>query len=166
MGLIFWRAEFALVLLGAVAGLGGAIFQISAAYHAKVSHFLECFSRCNEAYAKLNGRLREPLRPSQKREHPPAADGPNDAIVDYFNLCAEEYLMYKMGVIPEFVWRVWCDGIHARACADHIKKAWDEEKRWDYYGWDLKRLMRQYHDEHIHNCSNRLTCLWNTREFG
>jgi hypothetical protein len=154
-----WRTESAIALLAA---LPAAIFQSSAAYHAKVSHCLECFSRCNESYAKLNGRLGPPSAKSQDHEHSSRGSVSSDPIIDYFNLCAEEHLMHKMGVIPGFVWRVWCSGIHACACADHVKTVWDGEKGYDYYGFDLERLMRQHHAQHGRECSNRHTCLWNT----
>jgi hypothetical protein len=127
----FWSVNVAIAVLASVLA---AIFQIWAAYHAKVSHFLECFSRCNKTYAKLNEQL---------WKTPP----PQDAIIDYFNLCAEEYLMHKMGVIPNFVWDVWCAGIHDCACQGPIKAEWDKEmkKNLDYYGFDLEKTSRKHH---------------------
>lgn len=131
-----WGVEFVIALLGAVLA---AIFQITTAYHAKVSHFLECFSRCNESYAKLNGRL------IRACNGPAVDNGPNDAIIDYFNLCAEEYLMHKMGVIPDFVWDVWRAGMHDWGLKPPIHKAWDKEKNCGYYGFDLGRIVGQHH---------------------
>jgi hypothetical protein len=154
-----WRPEFAIALLGAVLA---AIFHISGAYRAKVSHFLECFSRCNESYAKLKGRLRQQPNPNQNKRTPTAADDPGEAIIDYFNLCAEEHLMYKMRVIPDFVWRVWCAGIHDWATSDQIKTVWDREQeaKCDYYGFDLGQIMREHHKSHGNECGNRSNCPW------
>jgi len=71
--LTFWRVEFAFALLGVV-------LAAWTAYHAKVSHFLECFSRCNKAYADVNGRLRKPApEEEQDRKQPEFDPDPDDA---------------------------------------------------------------------------------------
>ena len=149
----FRQTEF---WLGALAAVGGAIFQISGAYHAKVSHFLECFSRCNKYYAEVNGRLRKLSPRIEAPNGPVPKDEPSDPIIDYFNLCAEEYLMHKMGVIPRFVWDVWRAGIRERVSKDHLEAAWDVEVEtaWKegvkpgclYYGFDLKEIMQEHHE--------------------
>jgi hypothetical protein len=152
--LTFWRVEFAFALLGVV-------LSVWTAYHAKVSHFLECFSRCNKSYSDVNGLLPHLPSPRQDHEHPGPKDDPYDAIVDYFNLCAEEYLMHKMGVIPDFVWDVWRAGIHNRALHNDIKAAWVREKEAncdDYYGFDLGKIVREHHEAHWHQCKNRTNC--------
>jgi hypothetical protein len=148
-----WLVELGFALLGAVLA---AIFQISTAYHAKVSHFLECFSRCTESYAKLNERL------IRACNGPAVDNGSNDAIIDYFNLCAEEYLMHKMGVIPRFVWDVWRRGIHDWALEKNIQNAWEKEKKkkCDYYGFDLRQIMKDHHDAHGRECKERDHCPW------
>jgi hypothetical protein len=161
-GLAFGQTGFALGLLAAG---GGAIFQISTAYHAKVTHFLECFSRCNAAYAKVNGLLGPP-----PPKLPGMNDGPSDAIIDYFNLCAEEYLMRKMGVIPGFVWDVWRAGIHERVHKDDLKAAWDYEVKAArkegvkagclYYGFNLEQIMKEHHETHEGKCEKIGSCLW------
>ena len=154
-----WRAEYLFALLVAVLA---AIFQISAAYHDKVAHFLECFSRCNAAYAKLNGRLRQPPPPSQARDGDALGNGRRAPIIDYFSLCAEEYLMHKMGVIPDFVWDTWRAGIHDCARRAHLKAAWDVEMKANYlyYGFDLSQIMRQHHKAKADKCEHRDTCRW------
>lgn len=157
LGLAFRRIEFPLALLGAC---GGAMFQISAAYHTRVSHFLECFSRCNEAYARLNGRLKQLPGSNGIDTNETASKGTHDAIIDYFNLCAEEYLMHKTGVLPDFVWDVWRGGIHDCACMGHIKAAWDTEMKANnlYYGFDLGQIMEKHHEAHGHQCKKRDNC--------
>ena len=151
------RPEFVLALVIAV--LAG-IFKFFSAYHAKVSNFLECFSRCNKAYANLNGRLKQPASQDLDSKHQAADPDPDDAIIDYFNLCAEEHLMHKMGVIPNFVWDVWQTGIHDKAIDKHILNAWDKEKKaaCDYYGFDLERAIWEHHKAHGRECENRDKC--------
>jgi hypothetical protein len=148
--LTFWRVDFAVALLGVV-------LAAWTAYHAKVSHFLECFSRCNRAYADVNARLRKPASEEQHRNHPDIDPG---ATTDYFNLCAEEYLMYKMGVIPRFVWDVWQAGIHDKALDKPIQNAWGKEKeaKCDYYGFDLEQIIWEHHKAHGRECEKRDNC--------
>jgi hypothetical protein len=155
-----WRGQHMHEVLIAFAGaVLAAIFQISAAYHARVSHFLECSSRCNATYAKLNGLLKEPSRKSRPTG-PRVNDEPSDPVIDYFNLCAEEHLMHKMGVIPDFVWDVWCAGIHDMALEEHVRKAWDKEKQAknDYYGFDLEQTVLWHHKAHGLACGNCEQC--------
>lgn len=148
--------EFLIALGGAVLA---AIFQVSVAYHARVSHFLECFSRCNASYAELNGRLENRTKhavfPTPNKEL-------NDAVIDYFNLCAEEHLMHKSGVIPDEIWEVWCAGIHDLARKKLIRNAWVEEKkaRNEYYGFDLEQIMGEHHKARGNECGKRLDCPW------
>jgi predicted nucleic acid-binding Zn finger protein len=111
---------------------------------------------------RLNGRLGPPSRSTHVSEGPAADEGPGDAILDYFNLCAEEYVMQKMGVIPDFVWDVWLSGIHDCARQNHIKAAWgtEMEANCSYYGFDLQKVMRKHHMLHAGECRNRENCLW------
>jgi hypothetical protein len=147
-------------LLAFVGALVAVIFQTAAAYRANVTHFLECFSRCNKSYSDLNGRLPHLPSPNNDREAPPADADQADAIIDYFNLCAEEYLMHKMGVIPDFVWEVWREGIHGQALKKPIQEAWktEKDKKCEYYGFDLEQLMREHHDANGRECENRDNC--------
>ena len=151
---VAWQ-QYWIAIVGAVLA---AVFQIAAAYRAKVSHFLECFARCNESYAKLNGRLKQPPTAHQSSEDSTGDDGPSDAIIDYFNLCAEEYLMHKMGVIPDFVWNVWRKGIHSYAGRKDIQDAWSKEMGdgCDYYGFDLMQIAVEHSNAHSHECKNSL----------
>ena len=144
------RAEYLIAFVGAFLA---AIFQIWAAYHARVSHFLECFSRCNKSYSDLNGRL---VSPSQARDDM----AEEKAIIAYFNLCAEEYLMHKMLVIPGFIWDVWQAGIHDKALDKPIQNAWEKEKKaeCDYYGFDLEQTILEHHKVHGRECKNSDHC--------
>lgn len=61
-------------------------------------------------------------------------------IIDYFNLCSEEYLWYTKGRIPSKVWNAWLEGIKVNLS---IKKVYDlfeeetdtKEKKVSYYGF-------------------------------
>lgn len=61
-------------------------------------------------------------------------------IIDYFNLCAEEYLWFKKGRIPKEVWQAWKAGIVDNICS--IPAVWDlynkeiksDSSKASYYG--------------------------------
>ncbi len=59
-------------------------------------------------------------------------------VVDYFNLCAEEYLFYQEGYIHRAAWRSWCLGMNYYLGDERIRIAWDAEVRLDsYYGLSI-----------------------------
>jgi len=60
-------------------------------------------------------------------------------ITDYFNLCAEEFLWYKKGRIPQDVWNAWKAGIVDNLAITSVRNLWlletsTENKRASYYG--------------------------------
>jgi hypothetical protein len=61
-------------------------------------------------------------------------------IIDYFNLCSEEYLWYKRGRIPNDVWQAWEAGIIENMSLPVVKVLFNDEtntlsKRKSYYGF-------------------------------
>ncbi len=92
--------------------------------------FNELFTNFNCRYDTMNAKLEDIL----------AANGTIDAepkkiLVDYFNLCAEEYLFFKEGYIHPKVWQSWCRGMLYYLRNDRIRKIWDEEMiSGSYYG--------------------------------
>jgi len=61
------------------------------------------------------------------------------SIIDYFNLCAEEYLWYQRGRIPNKVWRSWKSGILENLRIAQIRKVYNSEMKTEdgkksYYG--------------------------------
>jgi hypothetical protein len=59
-------------------------------------------------------------------------------LIDYFNLCAEEYMWVRKGRIPRKIWKSWQNGIRMHLSKDSIKKLYDEEManwRSSYYGF-------------------------------
>ena len=93
--------------------------------------FRDIFRECNERYDALNERLsligdsRDDSLTSEQQQ----------LLVDYFNLCGEEYLYYQRGMIDPDVWRSWSNGMKTILKAKQVKKFWDEEKKTNsYYG--------------------------------
>lgn len=58
-------------------------------------------------------------------------------IIDYFNLCAEEYLWYSKGRIPEDIWKAWKVGIIENMKIPQVKALYKKEvesSELSYYG--------------------------------
>jgi len=61
-------------------------------------------------------------------------------IIDYFNLCGEEFYWYKKGRIPMYVWKNWENGILDTLTIDYVRHILDNEElrygKYDtYYGF-------------------------------
>ncbi|EAZ83052.1 hypothetical protein [Algoriphagus machipongonensis] len=70
--------------------------------------FKELFTSFNGKYdEKFNDLINELKTDPDKT----LEQGEINLIIDYFNLCAEEYLWFSKGRIPKSVWRAWKSGI-------------------------------------------------------
>ena len=49
-------------------------------------------------------------------------------VVDYLNLCGEEYLYFRRGYIEPSVWQAWNKGMKVIVAAPPIQRVWQEEK--------------------------------------
>jgi hypothetical protein len=95
--------------------------------------FRDLFTDFNLRYDQINKHL-EDIRAGNQMDHLDL----RKALVDYFNLCAEEYLFYEEGFIHPAAWRSWCLGMDYYLEDDRIRKMWDEEvSRDSYYGLTL-----------------------------
>lgn len=121
-------------LVGAViAGTLGFCYFVQQQKLAETALFHQLFTGFNARYDKLNGPLaallsETNLLPEQR-----------NVIVDYFNLCAEEYLFYQQGYIPRIVWRSWCRGMAWYLKRHPFKDVWNEELSTEsFYGLSLE----------------------------
>ena len=97
---------------------------------AEISLFKDLFTNFNLRYDVLNDEL-------VRLEKAPAAPEGKDRqfVVDYFNLCAEEYLFYSEGYIHHEAWRAWCRGMLWYIKREPFQKIWKEEiAKNSYYG--------------------------------
>lgn len=90
--------------IGSIATLYFGIMKYSMEYD-KV--FKELFQNFNERYDDKFNDLINDLRENDRE----LRDGEKNVIIDYLNLCAEEYLWYKRNRIPTNVWEAWKAGI-------------------------------------------------------
>lgn len=93
--------------------------------------FKELFKEFNERYDKYNDILASvtPANLTQKKKQ---------KIVEYFNLCAEEFLWVQRGRIPDEVWINWRNGIIQNLENKVIYDVYEEEKglcQYSYYGF-------------------------------
>jgi hypothetical protein len=101
---------------------------------AEMHLFHVLFQNFTQRYEKLNNALSKKSPPKQR-------------VVDYCNLCAEEFLFYKEGHIHKEVWRNWCRGM---VC--HLKKKTildvfrgelgSNETKDSYYGLSLDEIWK------------------------
>lgn len=123
-----------LVFLGPLLALGYFIHRQKLD---ESKYFLDMFRRFNERYDGINEKLNEmteqetDISPKQK-----------EILMDYFNLCSEEYLMFKAGYIPIVVWDSWRVGMIHYLKNKNIEKIFESEMSSDnhdsYYGLSLK----------------------------
>lgn len=94
--------------------------------------FKELFEKFNQRYDDLNDDLARIVNIDPVVELTP----PDKAkLVDYFNLCGEEYLYYRLGYIYPEVWKAWLRGMQQYYGQEHIGRIWREELKSDsYYG--------------------------------
>lgn len=100
--------------------------------------FYRLFTDFNARYDKINGRLAD-LAESQGN----LSVKDRQVVVDYFNLCAEEFLFYQQGYIHDRAWGSWCRGILWYLRRHPFKDVWNEESdSGTYYGLTLQHLER------------------------
>lgn len=98
--------------------------------------FKELFLSFNERYSAETNDLFNELRQDPSRELKPAE---RNIVIDYFNLCAEEYLWKSKGRIPKDVWIAWRAGIVENLRIPQIKQVFQDETtseagKTSYYG--------------------------------
>ncbi len=87
--------------------------------------FKELFVEFNARYDRLNNELNN----IDNEENYKAI------LDDYFNLCAEEYLFYKKGLIVTEVWHSWCKGMQIHLKKPRVSEYWEDAQKEDsFYG--------------------------------
>jgi hypothetical protein len=95
--------------------------------------FRDLFTDFSCRYDEMNEKLENILTGNQIED-----SKLRKTLVDYFNLCAEEYLFYDEGFIHRAAWRSWCLGMLYYLKDERIRKIWNNEVGRDsYYGLTL-----------------------------
>lgn len=94
--------------------------------------FREIFKECNARYDGMN----ESLAAIASKGTGTLTVDERSKIIDYLNLCGEEYLYFKRGYIEPSVWQAWHNGMKALASTQPIREVWETEKNTGSY-YDL-----------------------------
>lgn len=129
VGLLVMKQEVATAatVIGTVLSLG-YFLQKQKLEELKV--FREIFKECNTRYYEMNKCLDAIAKKDKVTEKEKAK------IIDYLNLCGEQYLYFKLGYIEPSVWLAWRTGMQTNFAAPNISIIWAEEKKKSSY-YDL-----------------------------
>lgn len=128
------KIEWVVSVLG---GAGGLTTFLLSQHLQETRLFTELFKAFNERYDRINQRLNE-LASSGGTSLDMDSQ---QLLMDYFNLCAEEYLYYRSGYIDEDVWQSWAHGMRFYADVPAIRALWKRElASGSYYGFSLQEL--------------------------
>jgi hypothetical protein len=120
------------VYLGLCATLITIFISIINYYQTSDRFFKELFTDFNLRYDKMNNFL------NQLGEDDELNSNDQQRIMDYLNLCAEEYMWMKKGRLPEDIWRSWKNGIDLHLRKKYVRKVFAEERllwKSSYYGF-------------------------------
>ncbi len=116
-----------------IAGTLGFCYFVQQQKLAETQLFHQLFTQFNARYDELNGPLAEMAIQGVE-----ITQEQRSLIVDYFNLCAEEFLFYQEGYIHRHVWRSWCRGMMWYLKRHPFEEVWnDEVKTESFYGLTL-----------------------------
>ena len=122
----------------AVAAIASAVFAIQKQKLDELKLFHDLFQAFNARYDLLNDPLQDILLTGGELEL-----AQKQHLVDYFNLCAEEYFFFRQGSIPPEVWRTWCRGMLYYLADKRVAALYvSEEKSASYYGLTKEMLER------------------------
>lgn len=121
----------------ALTAAGGALSFAYFAQKQKLEErrlFKELFTEFNARYDKLQPRLLSIL-PNTEEE---LSSDELLTAYEYFNLCGEEYLFYRLGYIDPAAWRAWQNGMRVHLKNPRIARFWEKEASSDsYYGLQM-----------------------------
>ncbi len=125
------------VLYGAFGGAVSFAYFVQKQKLDETKLFRELFDQFNLRYNALNDELLLVLSGDPNAS---LAQKEEALLIDYFNLCAEEYLYFKRGYILPEVWQSWCNGMQQYYADPRIRRLWDSELVTNsYYGFSITR---------------------------
>lgn len=125
-------------ILGSVLSL---IYFVQKQKLEELNLFRELFKEFNARYDGMNEKLSKIVTNSNDT----ISDDESDLLVDYFNLCGEEYFYYRKGYIDPIVWESWFNGMLTLLANQKIYNKWLTERQTiSYYGLDNYLIHRKY----------------------
>ena len=127
------RDDWESFLVPAIVGAVGFALAVQRQKLEELKLFKELFIEFNQRYDRLNDRLDDIARNDDSAED---NDSVRETVVDYFNLCAEEYLWRSRGHIPDEVWSAWKRGMKHYFDEKPFKELWEgDQGAENYYGF-------------------------------
>lgn len=128
---LFHQIEILAIL---VTGACGVFYFLSQQHLEQARFFKELVTEFNRRYDEKNDVLlsivdgKDDLTKEQKQ-----------TVIDYFNLCAEEYLFYQAGYIYRRVWEAWYNGMKQFGRDNRVSDLWQKEVKTNsyYYGFEF-----------------------------
>lgn len=121
------------ILATLVTGAFGAFYFFLQQHLEQARFFKELVTEFDRRYDEKNDTLL-----SIKESKEDLTQKEKQAIIDYFNLCAEEYLFYEAGYVYECVWDSWYNGMKQYGQDERIAKLWKKEIQTNsYYGFEF-----------------------------
>ena len=118
---------------------GTALLLLTTIYFSIRSYFLEydkffkeLFINFNERYDKINNDLIQITNKTVLTEEQ------TKLVIDYFNMCSEQYMWEKRGRIPSKIYLSWLDGTMSHLKKEPINALFNQERKdnkGSYYGW-------------------------------
>ena len=130
-----WHSPSLMILLVANIAL---VYFVQKQRLATLKMSAELLLHFNGRYAELQPKLNRILDGEVADDLSP---GQVDDLFAYFDLCAEEYYLFRQDMIPPEVWTSWLGGMRAYYYNPRIRGVWDKAlMRQSYYGFDSQLL--------------------------
>ena len=99
----------------------------------------ELITDFNHRYGVMHGELQRILKTGQQeRPAPRLTQDEEETLIEYFNLCAEEFLFYDLGYVEPRVFATWDRGMSEYGKDQRIWEFWKRERQSDsYYGFEF-----------------------------
>ena len=136
--LVFATVDRMLLIGSIIAAVLGFCYFVQQQKLAETALFKDLFTDFNRRYDALNDRLAQIA--TSGAELDPSG---RQVIVDYFNLCAEEYLFFSEGYIHRVAWQSWCAGMLWYLDREPFRSVWNDENATNsYYGLSVDAIRR------------------------
>jgi hypothetical protein len=134
VGITVWalvpQLQYWEVLAAMFAACWGVVYFLRQQHLEEARFFRELFTEFNRRYDRLNETLLQSLNDERPFDE--------QKFVDYFNLCAEEWLYYKAGYVYELVWQAWHRGMRQFGRDSRVAELWRRERQTEsYYGFEF-----------------------------
>ena len=131
-GVLLWFDEPFPTVATVIGGILSIAYFLQKQKLEELRLFREIFKECNERYDRMNEALAKIVLTGDEKLTPEE----RETVVDYLNLCGEEYLYFKRGYIEPSVWQAWQNGMKAILSSPRLREVWEKEKQTGSY-YDL-----------------------------